>query len=129
GGRGCVGREAARRAAGVARETAVVGTPLPVGQVDLETEHGLDAADRELEVWPEPGTPVPLTVAVTGQVAVVRVPAHRRDLVEEAGDRHLRDRRLGEPWRGQRHEGDKGEYCRNEESSHCCPPQIVVNRR
>ena len=54
------------------REAAVVRAHLPVRQVDLETEHGLDPADRELEVRTEPGAPVPLTVAVTGQVAVVR---------------------------------------------------------
>ena len=118
------GGHAARRAADVAREAAVVRAHLPVRQVDLEPEHGPDPADRELEVRTEPGAPVPLTVAVTGQVAVVRVPAHRRDLVEESGDRHLRYRRLGIARRGQHHEGDKGEDCRNEGSSHYRPPQI-----
>src|SRR5262249_23325986 len=118
-----VGSERARRTARVAREAAIVGPGLAVGQVDLETQDGLDPADRKLEVRTEPGTPIPLTVAVTGQVTVVRVPAHRRDLVEEPGDRHLRDRRLGKPWRSQRHEGDKGEYCRNEGSMHYRPPQ------
>src|SRR5262249_29620643 len=123
-----VGSEAARRTARVAREAAIVGPGLAVGQVDLETQDGLDPADRKLEVRTEPGTPIPLTVAVTGQVTVVRVPAHRRDLVEETGDRHLRSRRLGIPGRRQHHEDDKGEYCRDEESTHYCPPQIVVNR-
>src|SRR4029450_2369289 len=91
--------EAAGRTADVAREPAVVGPGLPVLQVDLDTEPGLDPADREPEVRTEPGARVPFSVAVAGQVAVKDVPACCRDLVEQPGDRHLRDRRLGEPWR------------------------------
>src|SRR5207247_10369106 len=78
----------------VAREAAVVRAHLPVRQVDLEPENGPDPADRELEVRTEPGAPVPLAVAVAGQVAVVDVVARCRHLVEESGDRHLPRRRL-----------------------------------
>src|SRR5262249_5879624 len=70
----------------VEREAGVIRTHLTVRQVDLDAEHGLDPADRELEVGAEPGSPVPLRVAVTGGVAVVDVSAHRRNLVEEPGD-------------------------------------------
>src|SRR5207244_4604250 len=49
------GGHAARRAADVAREAAVVRAHLPVRQVDLEPETGPDPPDRELEVRTEPG--------------------------------------------------------------------------
>src|SRR5439155_2667546 len=58
--------------------------------------------------------------------SIVDVVARRRDLVEQAVDRHLRSRRLGECRRGQESEdGDKAcDYC--DCPSHALPPQVVV---
>src|SRR5262249_12265983 len=53
----------------IAREPAVVRPALPVHQVDLEAEDGLDPSHRELEVRPEPGSRVPLRVAVSSEIA------------------------------------------------------------
>src|SRR5262252_2926539 len=85
-------RKAARLAASVTREAAVVRARLAIVEVELDTEYGLRAADGELEVRAEARTRVPLMVAGAGEVAVVDVAAHRRDLIEEPGDRHLRRR-------------------------------------
>src|SRR5207245_9170634 len=70
GGAELAGAKATRGPAIVAREPTVVGPGLPILQVDLEAEHGLDPSDRELEVRTEPGPRVPLLVAVARQVAV-----------------------------------------------------------
>src|SRR5439155_350961 len=96
----------------------IVGSGLPVLQVDLEAEHGLDPPDRELEVRTEPGPGVPLTIAVSGEVAVIEVPAHRRDLIEEPGERHLRRGRLGPGGRSEDRDDNDGKDCYGEESSH-----------
>src|SRR5262249_23615327 len=123
-----VGSDAAHASRVVKGEPAVEAAGLAVLQVDLEAENGPDPADRELQVRTEPGARIPLTVTVTGQVAVERVPAHRRDLVEEAGDRHLRSRCLSEPWRRQHRENDEGHYCGNYAPSHRRrPPSVMVN--
>src|SRR5205823_1379053 len=117
---------ASRKAAGGARvvpgEAAVVRASLAVVQVELDAEHGLGAADRELEVRAEARARVPLTVVVAGEVAVVDVTARRRHLIEGPGDRHLRRRRtrgrLREGWRSQHREEDEGEYCGDNTSPH-----------
>ena len=105
-------------ARGVTREAPVVGPGLPVLQVDLEPEHGLDPPDLEREVRTEPGPAVPLPIAGAGQVAVVEVPARRGDLVEEPGDRDPGRRRLREDRRSQQRKDDAGEERLDEESSH-----------
>src|SRR5262249_32448738 len=114
--------KAASRTRVVAGEAAVVRARLAVVQVELDTEHGLGAADRELEVRAEARARVPLTVVVTSEVAVVDVTARRRDLVERPGDRHLRRRgtrgRLREDRRSQHREDDEGEYCGDNTSPH-----------
>src|SRR5207245_1156422 len=74
--------EAASRARVVAREAPVVRARLAVVQVELDAEHGLRAADRELEVRAEASPRVPLTIVVTAEVAVVDIAAGRRDLIE-----------------------------------------------
>src|SRR5262249_9566170 len=116
-------REAAGLAAGVAREAAVVRAGLAVVQVELDAEHGLRAAHRELEVRTEARARVPLMVAVTSEVAVVDVPSSGRDLVEGPGDRHLRRRgtcgRLREDWQCRYRQDDEGEYCGENTSPHC----------
>ena len=87
--------EATSRARVVARKAAVVRAGLPVIQVELDAEHGLRAADRELEVGTETNPRIPLTIVVTAEVAVVDVAASRRNLVEGSCDRYLRLRRWG----------------------------------
>src|SRR6266404_5314265 len=71
----------------VPREPAVVRAGLAVVEVKLDAEHGLGPPHRELEVRAEPSPRVPLMIAVTGEVAIVKVPARRGDLIEESGDR------------------------------------------
>src|SRR4029077_6313010 len=108
------GRGPAGEAGIVARKAAVVGSGLAVHQVDLETENGLNPADRELEVRAEPGPGVPLLVAVPSEVAVVEVPAHRRDLVEKPADGYRRGRSLSEC----RRRNDQGsEHCKDGNTS------------
>src|SRR6185503_14771868 len=119
---GPVGRLERRPPAGypgvIAREAAVVGSRLAVHEVDLETEHSLDPAHRELEVRAESGPGVPLAVAVPGEIAVVKISAHRRDLIEETAESHLRRRRLGE---NRCNKDYRSEHCKdgnNSKSSH-----------
>src|SRR6266849_5723090 len=83
GGAAGPGGRAARGPARVAREATVVGPGLPILEVQLEAEHGLDTPDSELEVRTEPGSGVPLLVTVASEVAVVGVSANRRYLVDE----------------------------------------------
>src|SRR5262249_10909805 len=105
--------EAARRAGVVAGKAAVVRARLTVVQVELDTEDGLRAADRELEVRTEARPRVPFFVAVAAEVAVVEVAAQRSDLVEEPGDRPLGRRRargrLREDRRSEHRGDDEGE--------------------
>src|SRR5262249_43492471 len=86
--------EAAGLAAVVARKATVVGPALAVHQIELDAEDGFRAPDREHEVGTEASPGVPFMIAVTRVVAVVEVPAGRRDLVEEPGDRHFRSLHL-----------------------------------
>src|SRR5262249_9442283 len=60
--------KAASRTRAVAGEAAVVRARLAVVQVELDTEHGLGAADGELEVRAEARARVPLTVVVAAEV-------------------------------------------------------------
>jgi len=106
----------------VPREAAVVRAGLTVVEVELDDEHGLGPANRELEVGTEASPGVPFTIVVAAEVAVVEIPACRRDLVEGPGDRHLRRRRacgrLREYRRSQHREDDEGEYCGENTSPH-----------
>src|SRR5262249_51467437 len=101
---------------------AIVRACLAVVQVELDAEHGLGAADRELEVRAEARPRIPLTIVVAGEVTVVEVPTSRRNLIERPGDRHLRRRwaRLRERTRSQHRDGDNGKYCSDQASPHYC---------
>ena len=64
---------------------------------------------------------VPLVVAVPGEVAVVEIPAHRGDLVEEAADGHLRGRGLGDRGRDKDHGSEHCKDGNTSKSSHSSP--------
>src|SRR6266478_2406562 len=88
--------------------------------VVLEEEDALDLPDLACDLEATTLTTVPLTVLRPGDVGVIdaHVLFGGRGLVDEAFDRHLRGRRLGERRRGE--DPEEGEYCeRNgEPSSH-----------
>ena len=115
--------EAARLTAIVAGKATVVGPALAVHQIELDAEHGLRPPDRELEVRADASPGVPFTIAVARVVAVVEVPAHRGDLIEESGDRHLRRRHLGARGRRQREKGQEGDECKDQSFPHHGPPK------
>src|SRR6185369_451658 len=122
GGRLGTAGETAGRTRVVAREAAVVRAALAVHQVELDTEHGLGPADRELEVGAEARTRVPLPIVVAGEHTVIEVATKGRHLVERPGDCHLRRGRgrLRERRRSQQAEGNEGEYCDDQASPHYC---------